>query len=226
MESNIIAGEDIRWNSLNEFFQTINTATKYLIIRNYEEYVNDKILPAHKDIDILCNDPKLFRFVSKAIPRQSKDDGIHYYIMVSNRKIELDIRWIGDGYYDSKWEQVMLNNRVSFSDMFYVMDRGNYYWSLLYHALIHKKDISNDYLERLSTMAIELNIRSENLDNYMRSHGYKYTYPTYYNGVVNFNNIDKSLIDRNLIRKYKYYSFRSLQKIKLIIKKNIKWEKK
>jgi hypothetical protein len=198
MRNNINVGESIQWNSLGEFFQAINATTNYLVIRNYEEYVNDRILSEHKDIDILCDEPQLFRTASKAIPRQAKDDGIHYYIMVNDCKIELDIRWIGDGYYDNKWEQIMLNNRVSFSNLFYVMDKESYYWSLLYHALIHKKSISKDYQAKLSVMAIELNIKDKNLDDYMRLHGYKYTYPARH----------------------------FLKKTKSIIKHIIKWEKK
>ena len=49
----------------------------------------------------------------------------------------------------------ILNNRVYNEKGFFTLDKENYFYSLLYHALIQKLDFSEDYRKRLINMNIE-----------------------------------------------------------------------
>ena len=51
----------------------------------------------------------------------------------------LDIRCVGDGYYDKPWEEVMIKNRVK-TEGIYVLCKEDYNYSILYHALLQKRE--------------------------------------------------------------------------------------
>lgn len=134
--------------SLENMIKKLNK-TEYLILRNYEILTTD--MDCGEDIDILCSDKKSLVSLIHAFPITPGNNVFNYYIIVKDKKIFIDIREIGDGYYDKKWEQDMLKNRVKFRG-FYILDKENYKYSLLYHAVIHKYSISNKYSKKLREM--------------------------------------------------------------------------
>ena len=63
----------------------------------------------------------------------------------------------------------------------YVPCQLDYFYTLLYHARIHKKRFSEDYRIRLAEMAEKLNIESTELyvlDEYMLNNLYQYVRPS------------------------------------------------
>jgi hypothetical protein len=205
------------WGSVQEYFQTLNLNfnVEYLILRNFEELLDAKINMEHADIDILCSNPKLLVSASDAFPRVKNDDGIHYFVKINNIDIELDVRWIGDGYYDTNWEKEMLRTKELYRNSFYIMNQENYFYSLLYHALVHKHCVADDYKSRLLNMSKELNIVTEVdnfnivLNRFMKLQEYRYTYPINHKGILNFKKIDKSLVEINPYKRTKrcFYAF-------------------
>ena len=213
------------WKSLNEFFRILNENTNYLVLRNYEDFEDGLIVVQHPDIDILCSDRDNLLKYACSESRVNKSDKIHRHILIEGKLVDLDIRHVGDGYYDARWEQKMLGNKILYNGMCYVMDPENYYYSLLYHALIQKKVISNDYKKRLAGMASELDFSIKSplsistLESYMKRKGYKYTYPINPRGIVNFTHVDKNLIEMNLYRQLMRTLYYLKRKIVNIIKK-------
>ena len=132
------------WTSFEEFVEELNKQ-KYLVLRNYENVLEE--LEQGGDLDILCEDKEEIVTNLKALPRNNREVCFNYYVMVQDRKLLLDIRNVGDGYYDTKWEKEMLEKRI-FNGTFFIMDEENYKYSLLYHALIHKKEIPSKYINR------------------------------------------------------------------------------
>ena len=106
------------------------------------------------------------------------------------------------------------------------MDSENYYYSLLYHALIQKNKIGDDYKKRLKIMANEIDLNITNplslrtLELYMKEKEYKYTYPINPSGIVNFQYVNKEMIEQNFYRKLQRLFFHCKRQIVSIIKSN------
>lgn len=218
--------ETKNWDSLQTFFSVLNENVEYLVLRNFEEFVEGIFNVDHPDIDILCRDSKeLIHFAECTTRTGNHKDLIHQKILIGGKSVALDIRHVGDGYYDESWEKDMLRKRRLINNLCYVMDEENYYYSLLYHALVQKKTLSNDYQIRLETMAIKLfdetkysPVSLEMLQSYMREKGYRFTYPEYLGGIANFDQIDKNLIKADRIRCFRKFIFILNRKINKIIR--------
>lgn len=170
------------WKNAKNVFEELNQYVSYLVIRNHEGFFESILLDNHADIDILCENKdrkKIIRLLG-AVPRLERKDNIHYKILISSEYIPIDIRVVGDGYYDRKWESDMLRNREYDSRGFFYMNSVDYFWSLLYHALYHKGSLSNEYRTRLERIKPELFPITDSdlelqLSNFMRTHDYWYT---------------------------------------------------
>ena len=202
--------------NLEDFFKAI-ADTQYVVLRNYEEFDNLQFLTSHPDIDILCQKPQILVKRLSLQPRRRKEDGIHYYAVIHDTKVAVDLRHVGDGYLDSVWESRILQERV-LQDGFFVMDPVNYFYSLLYHVIIQKNVVAPDYVTRLENMAKALNISyslkngAALLDTYIDSHGYHYTYPEYAGTIFNTKQVRRDLVEKNTIMQLKRLVFMTAKK--------------
>lgn len=174
------------WNTIEDMFLRLNNKKwPYVILRNYEEIEKGGFYSSgHPDIDFLTTDGRKFAQIIQAYPRFVKDDGIHYKVVIAGTEVMIDARSVGDGYYDAKWERNILSNRKLKNTLFYVVDDMNYYYSLVYHAILQKKALTTEYLGRLNQMAQGLQITAANerqhleeLERFMRENAYYYTIP-------------------------------------------------
>ena len=168
---------------LQNVFLRVNTTTAdYLVMRNWEGFFDDILLEGHNDIDLLCRDKDsrdiIVRFLD-AKPLTS--DGFHYRFQYRGRKVTLDMRILGDGYYDRRWQRNMLRQKRLHPLGFYVMDSEDYYYSLIYHAIYQKETgLSDEYSRRLNQMTSAEEGCSQNdfaaqLSVFMNRHRYVYT---------------------------------------------------
>jgi hypothetical protein len=214
------------WESLFDFFNVLNSNVEYVVLRNYEDFLEGKFNVEHPDIDVLCRDSEEFIRHAKSISRsKNKNDLIHQKVLIQDKFVALDVRYVGDGYYDESWEEDMINKRVLLNDFCYVLDDENYYFSLLYHALVQKWELSKDYQIRLEHMANhllkEVNCSPYSLDllqSYMRKKGYLFTYPVYLGGIANFKGVDKDLIKVDRTRPFRKMVYLLKKKINRIVK--------
>lgn len=215
------------WKSIAAFFSALNENVEYIVLRNYEDFVGGRLFNAeHPDIDVLCRHPKKFIAVAHSTSRNSnKKDLIHQQVKIRDTIISLDVRYIGDGYYDERWEYRMLSQRRFFKDLCYVMDEEDYFYSLLYHVLIQKTKVSDDYRIRLEAMAKDINsvtltqaVSLETLQTYMREKHYSFTYPKYPGTIANFSNVDKTLVKMDVTRIFNRFFFRIKRRIISILK--------
>lgn len=219
------------WDSIQSLFSWLNQREKYLVLRNYEELFDMEVPDAHSDIDVLCEDADSFISSAGAVPRtKNKKDKVHQKVLIGDKFISLDVRFIGDGYYDKNWETEMLNRRILIDNFCYAMDKENYFYSLIYHAIIQKPSIAPDYIVRLKQLSIDLGISADNesdylavLQEYMRRKNYFFTYPDYPGGIANFSKVDRLLIQVDLKRILRRKIYRLKKRIKSIIRQ---WEKK
>lgn len=166
-----------KWNSLEELFERLNRV-EYVMLRNYENLQAE--IAGGGDIDILCADKEQAVNLICAYPRVQGREAFNYYTVVADEKIPIDIREVGDGYYDEAWESSMLQNRVKNAD-YYMMDDENYKYSLLYHALLHKAAIADKYVDLLEKMferTIEISDGTDQLlSGYLCKKGYIISIP-------------------------------------------------
>lgn len=161
-----------KWKTYRELFDALNQNVEYIVLRNFERLHEEKLVKGHEDIDLLCNNKRKVLQVTGAIPRDDNDDGIRFVVIINNKRVSLDVREVGDGYYYSKWQKDMLVKRVKKHDMFYTMDEDNYFYSIIYHVLIQKEYIAYDYerelVERAKNKGINIDVASELCDYLIR----------------------------------------------------------
>ena len=174
------------FKNLNEVFQTLNETPglEWLILRNFENFPNNLFFDEHPDVDLLVNDFYLAKNAldaDAACKKNRVDDGnfrVLQNVIIENKEINFDLRFIGDDYYDEKWQIDMLKSRTLYKN-FYIPEKENYLNSLLYHALIHKKEIHPSY----SAIFNSFNLPKERdqkwylLNSFMKSKEYIITRP-------------------------------------------------
>lgn len=181
--------EQRNWKDIKELFTELNKECNYLVMRNYENLLDDSFfVDGHEDIDFLCEDLSKMTHVLDVKSRKIYDNGVQYYILLQGQKIKIDIRQVGDNYYDEKWQRAMLSNKTTYADTFFTMNKEDYFYSLIYHSILQKKQLSKEYQSKLSNMKCDLfNIKNnqlfseqellDDLLSYMRKEEYYCVYP-------------------------------------------------
>lgn len=173
------------WTSLSELLQAFNQNCNYLILRNFEKISDENYyLEGHDDIDFLCDDQKKMRSIAGARRSLKIISSDHFFVRIKDVVVKIGIRYVGDGYYDKLWENHMLENRVYNENGFYTMDSEDYFYSLIYHALLQKRKMADDYKQRLSGMGKSFNSVGKDekewfdiILNYLKIKKYKITAP-------------------------------------------------
>ena len=174
------------WDSFQDLISTLNRSCKWVVLRNFEELIDSPIFNPGDDIDILCDDITFFTTVMNAKKRHG--GRCSYYVSVKNQNIPLDIRFVGDKYFDPVWASEMLK-RKTVHHTIPVLSKYDYFFSLLYHSKLQKREVKKIYIERLDKLSKELNFMnlsnqfvlddslcSKILNAFFNSNKYKYTY--------------------------------------------------
>lgn len=177
------------WKSVEQLFYILNSTISYVVIRNFERFPDKHCLQAHNDIDLLGQNYSDMCYITNASKVFKDKLGVHNTVKIGYKDIPFDFRYVGDGYFDRSWQENILKTRVLAEKGFYRPSDKEYFYTLLYHAIVHKKDIVDDYKNRLPTMASNLGIDvSKNnvqdvmylkciLGSYMKKNGYEYSEP-------------------------------------------------
>ena len=200
-----------QWDSLSDALVSLNNNTRYLILRNFEDLSNENYyMDGHGDIDFLVEDIWEARRALHVHNTINWNSPNHFSITINDKIVKVGLRYLGDDYYDEKWESYMLNNRQINESGFYVMDDESYFYSLLYHALLQKDKLSSDYRARLYKMGMALNVQLDSemsynhvLFNYLHRHDYKVPYPKDPSVVVNYHLVPNDLLKRKTTWRFK-----------------------
>jgi hypothetical protein len=146
--SDLIGGAG--WDSLDDVWKVLEGCVDYIVMRNFEN-INNELDNDHPDIDILTsNISKFSRLLGlKKVHKDSRRS--QFECLIGGKKVNFDLRAPGDGYYPTAWAYKMLKSKVNLG-VISVNEPINHFWSLLYHALYHKRFVSIDYLRRLFSM--------------------------------------------------------------------------
>jgi hypothetical protein len=156
-----LARQRPRFSTVKDVFQALNNlqGMEYVLLRT----------PSGKsarteDYDILVSDyfackralggfaykgssNKIFRNVGQ--PVDNGGGKVAHYVSVGDRNVSFDIRYVGDGYYPSRWQRRMLRDRV-FRDGVYVCSPADDFFARVYHALLHKIEMPRKYADEFS----------------------------------------------------------------------------
>lgn len=124
----------------------------YVIIRN-AEMLPDAFDPSlHGDIDLLVGDCAQAAELIGARKVHPERYRVHYEIPVAGKPVRLDLRFVGDGYYDTQWERRMLDRSRVENDIS-LPHPEDAFFALVYHALFQKKSIAPDYAGKAAALA-------------------------------------------------------------------------
>lgn len=144
------------WKNVNEMFYALNNCLNYAILRNYESLPEEIYVNGHNDIDIICDSFENAAYILNAEKVFPEEYRIHYRAKVQDKYANFDFRYIGDNYYFKDLEERILKNRIYNEKGFFTLNEDDYFYTLLYHALIHKNIFKEDYKKRLIKMKPEL----------------------------------------------------------------------
>lgn len=168
------------WENFEQLFDCMNNCLEYVVMRNWDGLPDQATIQGHDDIDFLVDSlPSAMRILKakKVFPRPYR---VHCEIIVGGRPIRIDLRAVGDQYYPKEMQQRMLRNRV-IENCFYVPNDEDHFYSLAYHAVIHKHSIGDDYVKKLQAMkpneVITHKRLLELLAKYMLDNHWVYTRP-------------------------------------------------
>lgn len=143
------------FSSLKETFEVLNNVPSfsYVVLRNFEGLPNSVTVDEHFDLDILVSDyytaKRILDAESKTNNRYEDGHGrIQNKFRVGDSWVQVDIRFIGDNYFDKQWQVNLLRSRELLRG-FYIPNAENYRYSLLYHAVVQKPHISPTYIKTL-----------------------------------------------------------------------------
>ncbi len=190
------------WGSIGEFFKVLNHCEQYVVLRNFSVLPDRFYADKHGDIDLLVDSLSDTVFTANAKPVFKEEYRVHYKVKINNEFVLFDFRHTGDEYYDKKWEREILKNRV-LNKGFYVPDMTNHFFSLLYHALLHKPNVAEDYHNQLKKIGKgqsyfskpydnrDINGLIKLLRNFMFINDYNFTNPTDKSVFVNHGNVKR-----------------------------------
>ena len=168
------------WENINQLFYVLNSTINYVILRNFESLPTVYPLADKGDIDLLVENYNKTYLIMNAKPVCSEDYRVQNEVNIAGQIVRFDIRFVGDHYYDDLWEKKILKNKKLNTMGFYNLCDEDYFYTLLYHAIVHKPVICDDYRQRLTKMGNNLgitNIDQNTLDEYMEKMKYRYTRP-------------------------------------------------
>jgi hypothetical protein len=171
-------------------FGVLSATQPYLVLRNFETLPDLDTLGPHPDLDLLTTDPVELAFAADGTRRFRRSNRVAYTVEVGGRTVDIDLRHVGDGYYDTAWQRDMLATCRRHSGGFPVPEPAHHFHALLYHGLLHKPDLAPDYAVRLEADSesvlgrhvaaadfLDRTTAREILDAFMEHHGYRYSEP-------------------------------------------------
>lgn len=153
------------WKNIRELFDFLNRTCKYIVLRNFENLPEHYYLEEHNDIDIYCENTIETAFLCNAGKVYQEEYRVHYSVIIDNKKVYFDFRSPDDNYYCPEMGKYLLNRRIFSEKGFYIPDQEAYFYSLLYHAIVHKAVFRDDYSSRLIKIAGEISSIPEITEN-------------------------------------------------------------
>jgi hypothetical protein len=145
-----------QWKDVRQLLHVLNNTLNYVVLRNFDNLPDHADLGPHSDLDILTDEPEIAALLLNARPTTSVRGRVQHRVQVGGSFLNVDIRRVGDGYYDARWERDILQNRVFRKEGFYTPADGDLLYALVYHALLQKRTVAEDYPGRILALCRQL----------------------------------------------------------------------
>jgi hypothetical protein len=183
-----LAGAD-GWASLAELFAVIRKTSSYAVLRSSGQLTEQR--PAELgDIDLLCDDPGELAAAVNAVKTFPDPYNASHLGQVSGEQIRLDLHYVGDGYYDERWQGDLLRRAQLQPDGVVVPRVDDHFFSLLYHVHVHKSRVAEHHASTLASLGTAIGLRGFGVDSlrdevgiarllsgYLSSCGYTFSRP-------------------------------------------------
>jgi len=171
------------WRDLAELFGVLRLTSEYVVLRNAEDL--PVALEEDREIDVLARDRTDLAAVAGARPLDPGGQGVQHGCLVAGEQVVLDVREVGDGYLDRRWQDDLLRRREWHAGCVAVPRVDDHFFSLLYHAKVQKPAVKPVYVPRLRALAREVglpadvaeritddDVAASVLDGFLSAHGY------------------------------------------------------
>lgn len=172
------------WRTLREVFGFLDRLTPYVVLRNAEMLPDAFDHTLHGDIDLLVEDAEATASLLGAKKVFPDPQRVHYELSVGDQPVRFDFRFVGDNYYDARWERRMLDRRVRTNGICLLHPEDAFH-ALVYHALFHKFEIAPDYVAKAAELARAAGLcwtgyadALHALEDFLARNGYEKTRPT------------------------------------------------
>lgn len=147
------------WPSLQALFEHLQRSCLYAVLRNFEP-LPDRLPDGDADLDLLCRDAADLAAVANAQIIVQAGGKFACQTQVAGQALQLDVRVVGDGYYDDRWQLRMLQAAQPQGGRVMVLSPDDHFFSLLYHAKVHKRSVSEAYRHRLPALAAGIGLEA------------------------------------------------------------------
>ena len=175
------------WDSMEQVLYVLNETVDHVVLRNFQGLHSDYDRSVHGDVDILTSNRYLAKLALNAKPTHRSKRRVQHLVKIGGGGTFFDIRYVGDNYYCKKWEKDILAAKYLSEDGYYRPSDEDYAYSLLYHALVQKPAIADDYREIFRGLfpgCDDKELRSKLL-RFLKAHDYPmnepYDYSVYFN---------------------------------------------
>lgn len=193
----------LKFNNNSEVFYLLNNCTNYCILRNFDSLPETPVSGMHSDIDLLCENKDALSLILNGEKEYEEEYRVRFKVNVESQCLYFDIREIGDDYYCRDLEKEILASKQLNKNGIYIPNEELYFYSLIYHALIHKNKMSEDYRQIINKLAnkngIDISVGYDDcLKGWLISNDYHITKPKDSSVYFNIENANKILPHSNL----------------------------
>jgi len=124
---------------LRQFFSYMNDINfPYVVLRNFENLPDNPVVGEHSDLDLLVYDREHWCEIFPMAERVHPEPRVQFKMPIGESFIYVDVRYVGDGYYPTDFEETILSTRERDENGFYIPAFTIFRLALAYHAVHHK----------------------------------------------------------------------------------------
>jgi hypothetical protein len=141
------------WTDVDTMLAALGRRTDYCVLRNFESWGPGGPVDDHPDIDLLIASVTTAGCAVGASLTSKRRGRVQHEVRIAGRRVELDLRSPGDGYLPEALASRTLADARAGDRGFMVPSRADHFETLAYHALVHRRELTDDYRRRLECLA-------------------------------------------------------------------------
>ena len=173
------------WRSIDELLEAIDVTMEYVVLDGLDGTTTSP--DGSETLALLAEDRWWAASIANARSLDRwRESGCHA-VRIAGRTVPLELREIGDGYFDAEWQRAVLRNRVRHPSGPFVPASIDQLYLALYRGLVHHAELPVGLAESLVERARHASLPAADfsnpvaakavLDNFLATRGYRYVYP-------------------------------------------------